>query len=1399
MNLWNSFPEAGQWLLKSSAQAAVLVLVVLAVQRLFRRHLPARWRHALWWLVVIRLVLPASPASVFSLFHWAGWRAAKPVAAQSSYTPGTLSEARSPRLASPARFAPVPGRAEGEPVVDPSLLPAAATRLAPASVVVADSRPAPVAVPARPATRLTWLWFLGGLWLAGVAALTARLGFALRQFRRALARTTPLVDPVALGILEQSRALAGLRYRPAVLETDAISTPAVYGLWRPCLLLPPGLVSRFSAAELRLVFLHELAHLKRRDLAVNWLTTVLQILHWFNPLLWFAFHRMRADSELACDAAALDAAGAGEHRTYGAAIIKVLEGVGGRSLLPGVAGIAEDRNQMRNRIRMIALFRPTRHRAWAAGLAGVALGWVCLTDAPAPKSEAGPAPGATVRSGSSTPTPAESAAGESSRELRVGTDPTPAVESAPAGIGELTVTVRDAADGKALPGAEVFAPHIGNWQKPQPRRRTDVDGRYVLRFPLPPVEGRREMSSFGISANHVEYAQHAVMWTSSGGDVYAGMPKEITLVLERGTTIGGRVEDEAGAPVAGVRVLLSGSGYHGFTMGTNDRQTHEYAEIQATDLTAPAAVTDADGRWSYARFPAALDYVELTLVRPDGSQQKFSTKPEHMNVNSYPLIRIEELRASAAVAKLPEGLTVRGIVVDEAGQPLAGATVTEGYGHGNIVRVSEFTTGADGRFERPHRVPRQWIYTASRPDRATVSVVAQVELEMGDVRIVLPPAKPLRFVVVNEPATPVANVQLSIDPHRTEGQLLDWSGTTDADGTATWTNAPTAPVTFYALSKDPPVSRKFKTVPGEPERRVVLSAAGADQVKVRMTVRDAASHNDVKVSRVTANFEGGGTPYRTVAEPDAAEFTVPLNRSDVRVGMYPSYRLRIEAAGYEPLTTDSFDFDEGNQELQLTLQRSGGPSEWKVLLPDGSPAAGAKLWVQAGTDHQPLFINAPGRYYGDRLARAQADDSGLVKPPASAASVPVVIAHPRGFLASTAGELRRRAEVRLEPYGSVQGRLLVAGKPKGGVNLSLSTLAWAPSIPFHLSYTATTAKDGTFDFSEVPAGEYKLYRWQVPKRQMRGGGFAITETCQWPLKVTAGDTTRVEYAFRGRPVVGQLVPEPLDAAVDWQNDVHVLALKAPAADAVLKVNREDFASFAAFLKAHEASFGSDSRVAEARAARTFQLAVETDGTFRVEDVPPGNYELRVRVTKPAEGAPSSPFPRAEEEIGSLTRKVQVSAGSEPIDLGTLTVGIKGETVKAPPMDFLAESFEGRPVGFREVKGPRLVVFWAAWSDRSREALESLKRIAGEPGTPSGVTIIGVNLDEDLESARTVVREGGYGWLQTRLSAEERGRLAAAFDVTQLPAIFLVNAQGRIVNRDLEGERLRAALNRVSEK
>ncbi|MCL4218437.1 MAG: M56 family metallopeptidase, partial [Candidatus Hydrogenedentes bacterium] len=158
--------------------------------------------------------------------------------------------------------------------------------------------------------------------------------------------------------------------------------PALFGFIRPRLLIPKTLLESMSPRELRHVLCHELAHLKRRDILVNWLVAVLQIVHWFNPVMWYAFYRMRADREVACDALALSYLDAGEAQEYGRTVLSLFDTHRRVGALPGVAGILEDKTHLKRRIAMIAAFtKPSRRWTVVALCLFVALGVAGLTEA----------------------------------------------------------------------------------------------------------------------------------------------------------------------------------------------------------------------------------------------------------------------------------------------------------------------------------------------------------------------------------------------------------------------------------------------------------------------------------------------------------------------------------------------------------------------------------------------------------------------------------------------------------------------------------------------------------------------------------------------------------------------------------------------------------------------------------------------------------------------------------------------------------------------------------------------------------------------------------------------------------------------------------------------------------
>jgi|GEM_PF-3516640 len=389
---------AGLW--RASWQAAVLIGLVVLLQRLLSRRLTPSWCHALWLLVLARLLLPATPATSWSLFNWLpGGAVSAPVTEAPTAAPALVVGPAAAEVASGANAAlrtPSPGGQEPRPVLPPAAAPVPApARFAPTAPPAVAAAPGPdgfvapvvagETAPRRDAPTVvrtplgTWLW--SSVWLAGVLALAARVVLASVRFRRALRGSKPVTDEDFARLLAECRQHLRVRRAVQAFETERVQSPALCGWWRPRLLLPVGLTCRLTRDELRHVLLHELAHLKRGDICVNWLATAAQVLHWFNPAVWYALRRMRADRELAADHLALAVLGEPQARSYGQTILKLLESFTQPVAGPAAVGILEGRDAIRERIAAVAAFRQPGRWSSLASLLFVGLGLVALTDA----------------------------------------------------------------------------------------------------------------------------------------------------------------------------------------------------------------------------------------------------------------------------------------------------------------------------------------------------------------------------------------------------------------------------------------------------------------------------------------------------------------------------------------------------------------------------------------------------------------------------------------------------------------------------------------------------------------------------------------------------------------------------------------------------------------------------------------------------------------------------------------------------------------------------------------------------------------------------------------------------------------------------------------------------------
>ncbi len=369
---------------RASWQASIVILLVLVAQTTLRRWLSPAWRSALWFLVVARLLMPFAPSSAWSLFnltrHLDPHRAmtndsAAAFEAKADWSAGlrhgdvALADALS-GVGSPVPVATEVLRHDASPHT-------ASHDLGPGA---ASTQEAPEASARN--SRSSWIPILFWIWLAGVATLGTRILGGAGLLSKRLRTCAPVADRRTHELLEASRRVMGTRRAPVLVETDTVDSPALFGLWRPKLLLPMGLIRRLDEPELRHVFLHELAHLRRHDLLLNWFAAFLQVLHWFNPLVWYGFGRMRTDREFACDALAL-ARGAGVDRAaYGSTILKLVSDLTPTRPVAGLVGISEGKAHLKRRLRNIASHRtPTRWATVAGAMVLFCLTGVTLTDA----------------------------------------------------------------------------------------------------------------------------------------------------------------------------------------------------------------------------------------------------------------------------------------------------------------------------------------------------------------------------------------------------------------------------------------------------------------------------------------------------------------------------------------------------------------------------------------------------------------------------------------------------------------------------------------------------------------------------------------------------------------------------------------------------------------------------------------------------------------------------------------------------------------------------------------------------------------------------------------------------------------------------------------------------------
>ena len=262
-------------LLQMSFAGAVMILAIIVIRALAITFLPKKTFLALWGIAVMRLLLPFSLPSVFSVYSLIG-----------NHIPMTA-----------------PAKVQQAFEV---LLPEISGQMA--------TMPGGISNTASPISVWTIIW--------GIGALVCALVFAIAYWkcRQEFQTSLPVDNDFIKGWLSSHQ----LKREISIRQSSRFSVPLTYGVLRPVILTPTS-TDWENTKALQYVFAHEYVHIRRFDSITKLVLITGLCVHWFNPLVWAMYVLANRDIELSCDEAVVRLFGENTKAAYARSLISMEE------------------------------------------------------------------------------------------------------------------------------------------------------------------------------------------------------------------------------------------------------------------------------------------------------------------------------------------------------------------------------------------------------------------------------------------------------------------------------------------------------------------------------------------------------------------------------------------------------------------------------------------------------------------------------------------------------------------------------------------------------------------------------------------------------------------------------------------------------------------------------------------------------------------------------------------------------------------------------------------------------------------------------------------------------------------------------------------------------------------
>ncbi|MCL2349719.1 MAG: carboxypeptidase regulatory-like domain-containing protein [Planctomycetaceae bacterium] len=802
----------------------------------------------------------------------------------------------------------------------------------------------------------------------------------------------------------------------------------------------------------------------------------------------------------------------------------------------------------------------------------------------------------------------------------------------------LQLTVVDAR-GNPVPGVEVelrMSPQPKEWTT-NPEQfvrtgrygavvKTDAQGLVPVQLP---DDGMGRLECF-VQIDH--YTPFVARWGQGGAEQ---IPAAYTIRLDDAATVGACFIDENGKPVEGVEI--------------SPRVEFKKREGDLGQLgMGKSYKSNQNGNWTFASAPMASGNTPgklgVEISHPDFMplRMELPLLVYSVDANGTPNMRIA----------LETGYTVTGTLTDQSGKPIAGGTVRAMFA--NIQR--EAKTDENGVYRLTACPPgKKRIIAAAKtfaPEQRQVEMGPDGSRVIENTDFQLMPGGTITVRVTEKDGTPIPQTRIFFqawkDVHSSleECYGLDMMfNYTNNNGVWVWHESPPDGIRVDICAPDKMQLGGERLIPRDGEYLFVPPP----ELVVTGKVTDAETGKPVPKMTVVPAWYDKSEPTRAYWEDRNRFESVDGKYRFATTSSRFAHGFRIEAEGYEPFESRPIKSDEGAITIDVALKK-GKDILTTVLNADGKPVAGADVLL--GIAGAQIFVNEGEAGTSTYCDRQKTRENGQFSFPPQKSQYELIVLHDDGVAWVFCDPNDPPKTITLERWAKIEGTLKL-GDPK---TKEEKVIIWGPgrtAMPdrsrfmeretrasINFNNMTTVAPDGTFRFTKVLPGELQIGRYITYNHTDHS--LASTMSHSKPITVAPGETKQIDIGGGGRTVVGKLaVPEDSGVTPDWNFSLVTMKPVPPKTEMEVP------------MPIATAPVKSDETV-----TRSLAITVEKDGTFQLECVPVGEWQLNAELSK------SGPERNWPERIGSASTVVTVTEDNakdttaQPLDLGVLTMEMK---------------------------------------------------------------------------------------------------------------------------------------------